>query len=150
GHHPACGLALPALHAELSGCRGTPCRARARHLLRNRPVLDAQIRTDDLATATPVPSAAERSLAPRRDGGADRGRADVSVARRRPRGRGPRHAGSAPTRQSGGAAADAQAPQEARLGRRLLVTDKLRSYASAFRRLRLTCPHEHWLRMNNR
>jgi hypothetical protein len=24
----------------------------------------------------------------------------------------------------------------------LLVTDKLRSYASAFRRLRLTCPHD--------
>jgi len=29
---------------------------------------------------------------------------------------------------------------------RLLVTDKLRSYASAFRRLRLTCPHEQGLR----
>ena len=25
---------------------------------------------------------------------------------------------------------------------KLLVTDKLRSYASAFRRLRLTCPHD--------
>jgi putative transposase len=33
---------------------------------------------------------------------------------------------------------------------RLLVTDKLRSYASAFRRLRLTCPHEQGLRKNNR
>jgi hypothetical protein len=32
----------------------------------------------------------------------------------------------------------------------LLVTDKLRSYASAFRRLRLTCPHEQGLRKNNR
>jgi transposase-like protein len=31
-----------------------------------------------------------------------------------------------------------------------LVTDKLGSYASAFRRLRLTCPHEHGLRKNNR
>ena len=30
--------------------------------------------------ATPVPSAAEQSLAPRRDGGADRRRADVSLA----------------------------------------------------------------------
>jgi transposase-like protein len=29
---------------------------------------------------------------------------------------------------------------------RLLVTDKLRSYGSAFRRLRLTCPHEQGLR----
>jgi transposase-like protein len=33
---------------------------------------------------------------------------------------------------------------------KLLVTDKLPSYASAFRRLRLTCPHEQGLRMNNR
>ena len=33
---------------------------------------------------------------------------------------------------------------------KLLVTDKLRSYASAFRRLRLTCPHEQGLRRNNR
>jgi putative transposase len=33
---------------------------------------------------------------------------------------------------------------------KLLVTDKLRSYACAFRRLRLTCPHEQGLRqMNN-
>src|ERR1700749_3347408 len=33
---------------------------------------------------------------------------------------------------------------------KLLVTDKLRSYASAFRRLRLTCPHQQGLRKNNR
>jgi hypothetical protein len=33
---------------------------------------------------------------------------------------------------------------------KLLVTDKLRSYASAFRCLRLTCPHEQGLRKNNR
>jgi transposase-like protein len=32
---------------------------------------------------------------------------------------------------------------------KLLVTDKLRSYASAFRCLRLTCPHEQGLRQNN-
>jgi transposase-like protein len=31
-----------------------------------------------------------------------------------------------------------------------LVTDKLRSYASAFRHLRLTCPHEQGLKKNNR
>src|SRR5262249_51804712 len=31
-----------------------------------------------------------------------------------------------------------------------LVTDKLRSYAAAFRRLRLTCRHEQGLRRNNR
>src|SRR5689334_10918939 len=33
---------------------------------------------------------------------------------------------------------------------KLLVTDKLRSYASAFRRLGLTCPHQQGLRKNNR
>ena len=33
---------------------------------------------------------------------------------------------------------------------KLLVTDKLRSYAAALRRLRLTCPHEQGLRENNR
>src|ERR1700737_4572571 len=33
---------------------------------------------------------------------------------------------------------------------KLLVTDKLRSYAAAFRRLRLTCPHEQGLWKNNR
>src|SRR5215831_228159 len=31
-----------------------------------------------------------------------------------------------------------------------LVTDKLRSYAAALRRLRLSCPHEQGLRKNNR
>jgi transposase-like protein len=33
---------------------------------------------------------------------------------------------------------------------KLLVTDKLRSYGSAFRRLRRTCPHDRGLRKNNR
>src|SRR5215471_9481442 len=33
---------------------------------------------------------------------------------------------------------------------KLLVTDKLRSYAAAFHRLRLTCRHEQGLRANNR
>ena len=33
---------------------------------------------------------------------------------------------------------------------KLLVTDKLRSYGSAFRQLGLTCPHDQGLRRNNR
>ena len=33
---------------------------------------------------------------------------------------------------------------------KLLTTDKLGSYGSAFRHLRLTCPHQHGLRQNNR
>jgi transposase-like protein len=35
-------------------------------------------------------------------------------------------------------------------GPKLLITDKLRSYPSAFRHLRLTCPHEQGPRKNNR
>src|SRR5262244_972497 len=92
--------------------------------------------TGDRATATPLSFAAEQSLAPRRDGGADRRRADVLVARRRSRGRGSRYAGSAPARYSGGAAADAQAAQEARLcaeiaGHRQAALLRLRIPASA-------------------
>ena len=33
---------------------------------------------------------------------------------------------------------------------KLLVTDKLRSYGSAFRQLKLICPHEQGLGKNNR
>ena len=33
---------------------------------------------------------------------------------------------------------------------KLLVTDKLASYGSAFRQLRLACPHDQGLRKNNR
>jgi transposase-like protein len=85
-----------------------------------------------------------------RDGGADRKQADVSLACRRSRRRGARHAGPAPPRQPGGAAANAQAAQKQGLAPELLVTDKLRSYASAFGRLGLSCLHEQGLRMNNR
>jgi hypothetical protein len=57
-----------------------------------------------------------------------------------------RNARSASARHSGSAAVDAQAAQEVRLRAEIathwLVTDKLRSYAAAFRRLRLHCPHE--------
>jgi transposase-like protein len=37
-----------------------------------------------------------------------------------------------------------------RFAPKLLVTDKLGSYGSAFRQLRLTCPHDRGLRKNNR
>src|SRR6516165_10483392 len=81
----------------------------------NGATLGAEIRSRDRATAAPAPSSAERSLAFRRDGGADRRQADVPVTCGRSRGRGPRHAGAAPTRQPGGTTLDAQAAQEARL-----------------------------------
>src|SRR6516164_2176131 len=77
GDHPTRGLGLLAFHIELSRRRGTPRRAWSRHLLRNRPVLGAKVRTGDRTPATPAPSAAEQSLAPGRVGGADRREADV-------------------------------------------------------------------------
>src|SRR5205807_7066179 len=57
--------------------------------------------------------------------------------------RGPRHAGAAPPLMLKLLRKQGFAPK-------LLVTDKLRSYGSAFRRLRLSCPHEQELRSNNR
>src|SRR5262245_38907103 len=41
----------------------------------------AKVRTGDRTLATPAPTAAEQSLAPGRDGGADRREADVPLAR---------------------------------------------------------------------
>jgi hypothetical protein len=64
--------------------------------------------------------------------------------------RGPRHAGTASARQPSGAEADAQASQEARIRAEIAGNRQLRSYASAFRKLGLTCPHEQGLRRNNR
>jgi hypothetical protein len=57
------------------------------------------------------------------------------------RAQGPRHACSASARYAGGTPANAQAAQETGVTPKLLVTDKLGSYGSAFRQLRLTCPH---------
>src|SRR6267143_3666449 len=66
GCHPACRVALPAVHAQLPRRRGSPCRAWARHLLRNRPKLGAQVRTGDCPSATTAASSPERQMAPRR------------------------------------------------------------------------------------
>src|SRR5436305_13389589 len=59
GCHPACGLALSAVHAQLPRRRGSPRRTRARHLIQNRPELGAEIRTGDRAAVTAAPSRAE-------------------------------------------------------------------------------------------
>src|SRR5690242_14892582 len=64
----------------------------------DRPELGAEVRTGDRATATGAPSPPERSLAPGRDGRSDRRQADVPLACRRPRKRGPQHAGPEPPR----------------------------------------------------
>src|SRR5436305_4450312 len=58
------------------------------------------------------PPTPKQAMAPRRDGRSDRRETDVPVARRRPRGRGPRHARSASARYKGGTPPDAQAAQE--------------------------------------
>src|SRR5437867_3661150 len=49
-----------------------------------------------------------------------------------------------------GAPADAQLLGKQGFMPKMLVTDKLGSYGSAFRQLRLACPHEQGLRKNNR
>ena len=65
--NPTRHLAVSPLHPELSRRRGTAGRTRVRYLLRNGAALGAEIRTGDRATATPVSSAAEQSLASRRE-----------------------------------------------------------------------------------
>jgi hypothetical protein len=84
-----------------------------------------------------APLPPERSMAAGRDGGSDRRQADVSLACCRPRRRGPRHASPEPPRQPGGVAAHAQASQKTRVCTEIAGDCKLRSYASAFLRLRL-------------
>src|SRR5215208_6260233 len=87
----------------------------ARPLLRKHPQLGSEIRPDDRATAAATPSSAERSLAPRRDGGPDRRQTDVPLARGRSRRRDPRRAASAPPRPRRGRKTDAQAAAQTRL-----------------------------------
>src|SRR6516165_7086133 len=113
--YPARDLALPSLHPELPRRGGSARRAWARPLLRNGAALGAEVRTCDRPTAAPTSPSAKQPMAFGRDGGADRRQADVSLASRRSRGRGARHAGSVPSRQPRGAAADAQASQKAGL-----------------------------------
>src|SRR4029077_3254733 len=84
-------------------------------LLRNGATLGAEIRSRDRATAAPAAPSAEQSMAPGRDGGADRREADVplggpSITRARSS-----TCLSSAGATLGGAAADAKAAQEARL-----------------------------------
>src|SRR5438874_6889189 len=72
GYHPACCVALPAFHLELPRCGGASRRARARCFVRDGAQLGAEIRADYRTKAAVRPSAAEQSLASRRDGRADR------------------------------------------------------------------------------
>ena len=74
----------------------------------------------------------------------------VSVACRRPRGRGPRDPGPASSRPVCGRQADAQAAPQAGFAPTRVTTDKLRSYGAAFQHLGLSCHHEQGLRQNNR
>jgi hypothetical protein len=104
----------------------------------------------DRPQAAAAPAAAEQPMASRRNGDSERGQADVSVARRRPRGRDPRYARSAPRDKRAALRLMRKLLEKHGFAPKLLVTDKLRPYGSAFRHLRLTCPHEKGLRSNNR
>jgi len=143
--HPARDLPLSPVHSELSRCRGAAGRTGTRHLLRNGAALGAEVRSHDCATAASASSSAERSLAPRRDGVRIAGERlylwravdhegevlDMLVQRRRDSRAALRLMRKLLKKQG--------------LAPKLLVTDKLRSYAAAFRRLRLTCLHEQGL-----
>jgi hypothetical protein len=114
GRDPAGRLALSPIHVELPGCRGPARRSRARGYLRDDPSLGAQVRPGDRAAASAPTTGAEPAVAPRRDGCAHWGRADVPVARRRRRRRGSGYSRAAWARQGRRQKADAQAAQEAR------------------------------------
>ena len=137
------------LHAKLSRRRGTPRRAWPRHLLRDRSVLGAEIRAGNRATATPLPRPSNRwhldEMVVRIAGERmylwravdhEGEILDMLVQRRRDTRAALRLMHKLLKKQG--------------FAPKLLVTDKLRSYASAFRRLRLNCPHEQGLRKNNR
>ena len=83
-----------------------------RHLLRNRPELGAEVRTDDLATTTAARSRPSNRWHPDEMMVRIRRRGNVSPACCRPRGRSPRRAGSAPPRRPGRLTVDTKAGQE--------------------------------------
>src|ERR1700751_2839957 len=85
----------------------------ARHLLRERAQLGAEIRADDCTAAAAGWSSAERTMASPREGRPDRRKEDVSRARRRSRRRDPRRLGSAPAKPARGRQAHAQADAKA-------------------------------------
>jgi DDE domain len=88
-------------------------------------------------------------MASGRDSGPDRRCADVPLACRRSRGGSPRHIVQRRRDSRASLRLMRKLRKKQGFAPKLLVTDKLRSYASAFRQLGLTCPHEQGLRRNN-
>ena len=99
-----------------------------------------EIRPANCAQAAAEPVSPERHVAPRRDGGPDRPEAHVSVASRRSRGRGPRHAGAASARYEGALRLMRKLLRKQGFAPKMLVTDKLGSYGAAFRKLGTDLP----------
>jgi transposase-like protein len=85
-----------------------------------------------------------------RDGDPDRRLVPVSVARCRSRGRGSRHAGQRRRDRRAALRLMRKLLRKQTFKPKSLTTDKLGSYAAAFRQLGLTCPHQQGLRSNNR
>src|SRR5246127_4261778 len=150
GCHPSCGLALPALHAQLPRRRGSPRRA-------GLDVSYESVRSWVLKFGPVI----ARRLRQRRPRPSNRWHLDEMVARiageRMYLWRAVDHEGEVldllvQRRRDSRAALRLMRKLLRKHGfaPKLLVTDKLRSYAAAFRRLRLTCRHEQGLRKNNR
>ena len=100
--HPVRRLALRPVHAQLPACRRAAGRARARCLLRDDPALGPDVRASDCAAPAAASAATDGALASRRDGGAHRRAAFLSLARGGQRRRDPGHPGPAPAGQGGG------------------------------------------------
>jgi transposase-like protein len=137
--HPARDLALSPLHPELPRRRGTACRTRALTSPTRRSALDAEIRSRHRATATPLPGnrwhldemvvrIAGRQMYLWRAVDHEGEVLDMLVQRRRDTRAALRLIRKLLKKQG--------------FAPKLLVTDKLRSYACPFRRLRLNCPHK--------
>jgi hypothetical protein len=148
--HPARGLALLSVHAQLPRRRGPACRTRARDLLRNDQALGAQIRPAFRPRAAAPANASGLDLAPRRDGGSDRRQTVLALASGRQRGRGPRHTRAGAARHERRLAIDKEAPPQAGLrpdrdGDRQARLVRLRPSV-----LGLTARHDQSQRANNR
>src|SRR5271166_6474406 len=73
--HPARRLALPPLHAQLSRCRGSTCRARSGCLLRDGAAMGLEVRAVVRPRTSPSTPSANGAMASRRDGRGNCGQA---------------------------------------------------------------------------
>ena len=109
-----------------------------------------EIRPGICAAGSTSAATTDRPMALGRDGRGDPGKAVLSLACRGQRRRSLGFSDSVPQEHEGRDSVDAQTVEEAGFAPSTIVTDKLRSYGSAIRKLGLCAEHEQGLRKNNR